>query len=285
MERSIILAVLLLVLGNNVAILSDSLIKLMDGFDAPFQFVFYRLLSALIILVPLMVYFKRPLVPKNVRWHAARAHIFLIGAAFMVVALTTLPLATANAIFYAAPLITVVLARLVFKERVTWLSLMTAVLGMIGVIVIVNPTEANIFALAALVVATSLAANNLLIKKLPTHHNILETLYLTNILALPTALVLVLFEGASFSWATLGIAVGSTLFSMIYAATCVYAYRAADSNQITSAEYTGLIGAVVLGFLFFAEQPDLRFYVGSALIVIPLTMLTLAGRKQGNAVS
>ena len=192
----------------------------------------------------------------------------------MVVSLTTLPLATANAIFYAAPLITVVFARLLFKERVTIISLVTAALGMVGVMVILNPTGANIFALAALVVTTTLALNNLLIKKLPTQHGIIDTLYLTNLLGIPTALILALIEFAPFDWNVLLIAVGSSLFSMFYAATCVYAYRAADSNQVTSAEYTGLLGAVFFGIVFFAEQPDMRFYIGSMLIVVPLTVLT-----------
>ena len=274
MDRSLILAVLLLVLGNNVVILSDSLIKLLDGFEAPFQFVLFRQLSATLLLLPVILYFRRPLLPKNLRWHATRAHIFLVGTVFMVVSLTTLPLATANAIFYAAPLITVVFARLLFKERVTIISLVTAALGMVGVMVILNPTGANIFALAALVVATTLALNNLLIKKLPTQHGIIDTLYLTNLLGIPTALILALIEFAPFDWNVLLIAVGSSLFSMIYAATCVYAYRAADSNQVTSAEYTGLLGAVFFGVVFFAEQPDMRFYIGSMLIVVPLTVLT-----------
>jgi len=35
---------------------------------------------------------------------------------------------------------------------------------------------------------------------------------------------------------------------------------------------------VLLGMLFFAEQPDARFYIGSLLIVVPLTLLTLKSR-------
>ena len=278
MDRSLVWAILLLVLGNNVVILSDSLIKLLDGFEAPFQFVLYRQLSATLMLLPVMLFFKRPLLPKKLRWHATRAHIFLLGTVFMVISLTTLPLATANAIFYAAPVITVVLARWLFKEKVTVLSLATAALGMVGVLVIINPTSANIFALAALIAATTLALNNLLIKKLPIEHGIIDTLYLTNLLGVPTAAVLAIIEGAAFDRNTFMIAIGSSLFAMIYAGTCVYAYRAAESNKVTSAEYTGLIGAVLLGMLFFAEQPDARFYIGSLLIVVPLTLLTLKSR-------
>jgi len=279
MDRSLITAIFLLVIGNNIVIFSDSLIKMLDGFEAPFQFVLYRQLSATLLLAPFMLIFKRPMLPQKLRWHAVRAHIFLLGTVFMVISLTTLPLATANAIFYAAPIITVILARILFKEQVTRLSLVTAVLGMVGVLVIINPTSANIFAVAALVVATTLALNNLLIKKLPTEHSILDTLYLTNLLGIPVAASLAWFEGASFNAQTLLIALGSSLFSMVYAGTCVFAYRAAQSNKITSAEYTGLIGAVALGMIFFTETPDARFYMGSMLIIVPLTILTVRDSK------
>ncbi|OIM99689.1 hypothetical protein BFR57_03750 [Idiomarina sp. MD25a] len=280
MDKALIAAVLWLVLGNNVAILSDSLIKMLDSFDAPFQFVLLRQVSAVLILLPFIKLRGESLAPKGLRWHAARAHIWLFGTALMVLSLTTLPLATANALFYAAPMLTVVIARMAFKERVTWHSTVTVGLGMLGVLIIVNPTEFNPFAVAALLVAGSLAVNNLLIKKLPREHGILQTLFLTNLLGLPVGIAMAIWEGAVFEWQRMLFATGSTLFIMIYAATCIYAYRAVDSAKVTSAEYTGLIGAVAIGMVFFAEQPGLNFYIGSAMIVAPLIWQSWALQKK-----
>lgn len=282
MERSLIQAVLMLVLGNNVAILSDSMIKLIGSHEAPFQFAFMRLVSGLIVLVPLMLWLRKPLKPTQTRWHWVRAHVWLVSSLCMVISLTTLPLATANAVFYASPLITVVLAVVVFRERASALAIVASVLGLVGVLVIVNPSQVNGFVLAALVVALALAVNNLLIKKLPEDHGVIETLYYTTLLALPFGAVGTLVEGASWSWEMAGLAFASSLFVLVYAATCVFAYRAAQSNVVSSAEYTGLIGAVVIGMVFFAEQPDLRFYIGTALIVIPLIVLTLSQRGTTN---
>lgn len=279
MDRSVIHAVIMLVLGNNVAILSDSLIKLVGSHDAPFQFAFLRLISALVVLMPLMVLLKKPLKPTHTRWHWVRAHVWLVSSLCMVISLTTLPLATANAVFYAAPLITVVLAVLLFSERASLASFIASGLGLVGVLVIVNPTEMNGFALAALVVALSLAINNLLIKKLPAQHGVVETLYYTTLLALPLAALGAWIEGATWSWSMALLAFGSSVFVLIYAATCVFAYRAAQSSVVSSAEYTGLIGAVLVGMVFFAEQPELRFYLGAMLIVVPLVTLTFLQRE------
>ncbi|CAB0150755.1 Riboflavin transporter [Pseudidiomarina piscicola] len=280
MDRTVIQAVVMLIFGNNVAILSDSMIKLLGSHDAPFMFAFMRQLSALVLLLPFMLWLRKPLKPSQLRWHMVRSHIWLIGSLCMVLSLTTLPLATANAVFYAAPLLTVILAVLFFRERVSFLALMASVLGLCGVLVIVNPGEVNGFVVAALVVAFSLAVNNLLIKKLPAHHGVLETLFYTSVFALPLGAIGALLEGASWNWQMLGLALGSSVFVLVYAATCVFAYRAAQSNVVSSAEYTGLVGAVVVGIIFFAEQPEMRFYIGATLIIVPLVLLTTLQRER-----
>ncbi|WP_411358945.1 DMT family transporter [Pseudidiomarina salilacus] len=283
MDRSLIQAVFMLILGNNVAILSDSLIKLLDGYETPFQFAFMRQISALLVLVPLLLLMKKSLRPRQIKWHFVRAHVWFLSSLFMVLSLTTLPLATANAIFYAAPLITVFLAVLFFGERASWFAILTSILGLVGVIVIVNPSEVNGFVLAALGVALALAVNNLLIKKLPAEHGVMETLYLTTILGVPAGIIGTLIEGGAWNWNMAALAFGSSIFVLIYAATCVFAYRAAQSNVVSSAEYTGLVGAVVVGMIFFAEQPELRFYIGAALIVVPLIILTSMQRQPADS--
>ncbi|MBY6063631.1 DMT family transporter [Pseudidiomarina sediminum] len=283
MDRSLIQAVMMLVFGNNVAILSDSLIKMLGSYDAPFQFALMRQISGLIVLIPVMLLMKKSLRPREMRWHMVRSHVWFISSLFMVISLTTLPLATANAVFYAAPLLTVFLAVLFFGEKASGLAIATSVLGLIGVLVIVNPGEANGFVVAALVVALALAVNNLLIKKLPAHHGVIETLYFTNLLALPVGIAGTLIEGSAWSWDMALLAFGSSIFILIYAATCVFAYRAAQSNIVSSAEYTGLIGAVVVGMIVFAEQPELRFYIGAALIVVPLILMTVMQKQPARA--
>ncbi len=51
------------------------------------------------------------------------------------------------------------------------------------------------------------------------------------------------------------------------------AYRAAESNKIASAEYSGLVCAVGVGFVLFGEVPDMLMMVGTTLIVLPLIWL------------
>ena len=75
------------------------------------------------------------------------------------------------------------------------------------------------------------------------------------------------------NWYALWIAAGSNLFILIYAGICVLVYRAVEAHKISSAEYTGLLGAVFIGIVWFHEIPDISLLIGSALIIIPLIWL------------
>ena len=75
---------------------------------------------------------------------------------------------------------------------------------------------------------------------------------------------------------------GSALFILGYNMTVLLAYQQVDANQVTSAEYTGLIWAVLIGWVGFHEMPDLWFAVGSAMIVVPLLLIGLGSRKRSD---
>ncbi|KMV28923.1 membrane protein [Photobacterium swingsii] len=282
-NKSVGYAMLLLIVGNLIAVFSDALIKTLDDGVAVFQFVFFRQLTAVIILLPFCAKNALPSFTQGLKWHALRAHIWLFGAVFMVFAINSMPLATANAIFYAAPLIMLPLAFVFFREKLTKKSVMTGVVGFIGVLVVIRPTHIDWAAISALVVALTLAGNNLLIRKLPTNQTVAQTLLLTNAVGMPASLGLALWEGETWNWTPLLTAAGSSFFILIYAATCVVAYRSVESNKIASAEYSGLLGAVLVGILWFGEIPEVEMLIGSALIILPLLLLAKVERKQKKA--
>ncbi|MFA0440371.1 hypothetical protein BCU70_19595 [Vibrio sp. 10N.286.49.C2] len=276
-------AMLLLVFGNQIAILSDALIKSVGNDVAVFQFVLFRQLSAVLILLPLFLLSKPKNLTEGIKWHAVRAHVWLFGAIFMVYAISAMPLATANAIFYAAPLMMLPLASLFFKEKLSSQTIAAAVMGFAGVLVIIRPDQIDLAALAALVVALTIAINNLLIRKLPRHQSVVHTLLVTNLVGIPVSLCLVYLEGETWDWSAFPTAAASSLFILIYAATCVMTYRSVDSNKIASAEYSGLIGAVAVGLLWFDEMPDIFMAVGTLMIVIPIIWLTKHEKKRNKS--
>lgn len=273
-------AMILLVIGNLIAVFSDALIKTLSQDVAVYQFVLFRQISAVAILLPLCFFTsKAPLLP-GLKWHILRGHIWLFGAIFMVFAISSMPLATANAIFYAAPLLMLPLAMMIFKEQLSNQAVIVAVLGFIGVLVVIRPTYIDWAAIAAFIVAITMAINNLLIRKLPKRQNVFQTLLMTNIVGIPVALSLAIWEGKAWDFAPMLTAAGSSSFILIYAGICIIAYRSGQASKIASAEYSGLLCAVAVGIVWFDEVPDLAMLLGTVLIIAPLIWLAKVERNK-----
>lgn len=283
--RTVNSAIFLLVVGNLLAIFSDTLIKWASGDLALFQFVAVRLLFTLLMLAPFLSLVDWKNFWGGSRVHLLRAHVGLGGILCMVVALGALPLATANAIFYAAPVLVMILGVVLFGERLSKSSLFAVLGGLAGVLIILRPTEMNLAGFTALGLAVALAVNALLVRKLPREQTVVHSLLLNYLFALPAAIVLAFIEGAPIDLSAMGAAFGSALFILGYNMTVILAYRHVDANQVTASEYTGIVWAFVIGWLMFAEVPDLWFWVGTTLIVVPLLIQALlsvrpAGRRR-----
>ncbi|MFE8072408.1 DMT family transporter [Marinobacteraceae bacterium S3BR75-40.1] len=275
-------AIALLVFGNALAIGSDVVIKL-AGADIPlFQFVFLRCVFTVLCLLPFLGQVSRDGFWQGLRIHLVRAHVHLTGIICMVVALTYLPLATANAIFYAAPLLVVVIAFLFAGEKPRLPSILAVISGFIGVLVILRPGgDVGWAGLAALAMALCLAIGAVLVRKLPRDQTTVHKLLLNSLLVLPASFALMMWEGAPWSSELLLYAIGSAVLILGYNMTVLLAYRHVEANQVTSAEYTGLVWAILIGWLGFGEVPDPVFLVGAGLIVVPLVLLSLKGRFRG----
>ncbi|SFD27427.1 DMT family transporter [Pseudoalteromonas denitrificans] len=278
-KMSVGLAMTLLVIGNLIAVFSDALIKTLSPDSAVYQFVLFRQITAALILLPLCFLGHKTSFSLGLKWHILRGHIWLIGAIFMVIAISSMPLATANAIFYAAPLLMLPLAMMFFKEKLSSKAVAVAILGFIGVLIVIRPTQIDWAAIAALIVALTMAINNLLIRKLPKKQNVFQTLFLTNLVGIPVALSLALWEGKPWDFAPMLTAAGSSSFILIYAGICIVAYRSGEASKIASAEYSGLLCAVAVGLVWFDEVPDLAMAIGTVFIIAPLLWLAKVEAK------
>lgn len=278
--RTVTSAILLLVIGNLFAVASDVVVKQLGQNVPVFQFVFLRSLASVVLLLPLIGQVNRRRLFAGFPVHLARAALALMGIGCMVIALQALPLATANAVFYGAPLLVLLLSVCFFGERLTWMSLLAVVSGFAGILVILRPVVIHWQALAAFAVAIALAFGAVLVRKLPKGLSAVHTLFVTYVLLTPGSLILALIHGEPWRWDLLLKATASSFFILCYNMTVILAYRHVDANQVTSAEYTGLVWAVLAGWLFFGEVPGLWFFMGAAMIIGPLLLLGLRAHRK-----
>ncbi|WP_018692187.1 DMT family transporter [Algicola sagamiensis] len=265
------IAMLILVIGNIFASFSDVAVKMMGGEISPFQYIFFRQCICVLLLFPI---WKKNSAPAravgNLKITLFRAHLVIIGSCCMVVALTYLSLATANAIFYAAPLLMIPLSFLFLGERPPWTKVFGTLFGFMGVIIVLRPSQFHWAALFALGCATTLALFHVCSKKIPQSQPVVTTLFWTSLLSLPVSLGLAVYYWQPMDISILMLIVLSSLFTLGYHGSAVAAYRRAPATHISIAEYTGLIFVALIGVIGFDEVPDALTWLGIAMIILPM---------------
>jgi drug/metabolite transporter (DMT)-like permease len=267
----ILLAFSALIIGNLFATFVDVFVKLYADNVSIFQYLFLRQIAVVLFLLPFWSRLSsRERAPGKLKIHLFRALMTCIGAPCAVVALLYLSLATANVIFYAAPMLTLVLALLFFGEPIKIHRILVATLGLTGVIVALRPQDIGLASLLAFVTAFAIAAYNLSVKWLPKGTRTINTIFWANALALP---VMAGFAAANWKPVNVDLAIlciGASLCLIAYQGCCIFAFRLADASAISVAEYSGLVFAALLGWWMFGEQLDQWTLLGISFIILPI---------------
>lgn len=276
--RTVASAIFVLILGSFFATLCDVFIKLAGPDVAVFQFTFLRAVFMCLMLLPIVLIRQknrpRSSILGGFKLHFIRGNMWVLAAVLLVVSLSELSLATANSVFYTAPIFIMLFGALFFKERLSFEVVSAVLLGFIGILIILRPTEISLGMVSAILFAIVLAANSLLIKRLPQEQDMFCGLCITQLSALPLAAILAVLEGEAFQVDLLVYAALASICSILYSVSCLIGYRYIASSKVTSAEYSGLIFAFLMGWLFFGEKPDLGLLIGSLFVVLPLLYLS-----------
>lgn len=201
--------------------------------------------------------------------HLARA---LCGAGAMTAgfyALSELPLALVTAVGFTAPLFTIVLSALVLREVVRWRRWSATLVGFLGMLVMVRPGAGSLepAMLAAVGMALGIACAVVLVKRFPKGESqtAMLTWFCVASIATSAGPAIHLWQAPSPpQWALL---VGVGVVGVAAQSMIVSAYRTGEASFVAPFDYTRLIGAGILGFLFFGEVPDLYTLLGAAVIV------------------
>jgi drug/metabolite transporter (DMT)-like permease len=252
------------------SLLDASIKQLAESYQTP-QIVLLRLLFSL----PLVLWYAHVeggvsnIWPTYWGWHVVRA-LCAAGATFgFYFALGVLPLMTAVAIGFASPLLVGLLSRPVLGEHVgphRWLGML---IGFAGVLMVLQPRAAvwHPGMLAALGAAFCWAVLSLSARRVGPEEPVAAMVLFTIPLSLLVASVLAIEQWATPSpadwllFAFTGLCGGAVHFGI------VFAYRAARAASIAPLEYTALIWAALLGWLFWQEVPSAAVTLGAAVIV------------------
>lgn len=284
MKNNLILyAFAVLTLGNLFATFSDVLIKVLGHSGGIYQYLLLRQLFLLFLISPFWLRQTHSAKgPGNIKVQGLRAVLGNIGGAGAVVALLYLPLATANVIFYAAPLITMLAAAWLLKEPIKKHRLIAMAIGFVGIAIAMRPEYINFAGLAALTTAFCIAGFNLSVRWLPESTSLVSTIFWTTLIAIPITASIAVFNWTEMNQELLILSAGACVCVLVYQGCCILAFRNADADAgaVAIAEYTGLVFAALLGWGLFNEHLDHYTMVGIGLIILPIIWQSLKEKPQ-----
>ena len=253
--------------------LNDTLLKLTNGAVPLAQLLFLRGVLSSVLIYALA----RSL--GALRFHVARRDWGLIairsaaevGAAyFFVTALLNMPLANVTAVLQALPLTVAVGAALVFREPLGWRRMSAILIGFMGMLLIVRPgvDGFSLWSGYALMAVLCVTVRDLATRRLSVHVpsmtvTLASSLAVTVSFGLASTLtdwVPVTLPLAALIGAAAVFIIGGYFFS-------IRAMRVGEISFIAPFRYTGLVWALVLGWLVFGDWPTNLTLLGAGIVV------------------
>ncbi|MCP4597511.1 MAG: DMT family transporter [Neptuniibacter sp.] len=196
----------------------------------------------------------------------------VIGRLFYVLAIAFIPLSTATVILQATPLVVVTGAVLFLGERVSPLRWLAIFIGLIGVILIIQPGFDGFSQLSLLAVIGMIgfAGRDLASRMAPPSIGTARLGFYGFLSILISGLIYSIWAGEVYrlpSQAELLTIMIATVVGVVAYSCLMKAMRTGEVSAVTPFRYTRLLFGCSLGLLFFREEFTASILIGSALIV------------------
>ncbi len=265
-ERTLV-GVLALLACTALFPVSDTAAKMLTGVLPPLEVAWLRYLVFVIMTAPMLLRGRTMLLTDRPKLQLARALAFATSTAIAIVSFSFLPVAETTAIGFLAPVLVTGMAALFLKEKVGLRTWAAALVGLLGVVVIVQPGSST-FHLASLIpLCGSLAsATAVVTTRLVKDDRAETTLFYSAIIGFVLLSIAVAFQWHTPTWQQVAIGGIIGFFATIASLMQVFAYRNAPASVLAPFTYSQLIWAAALGYAAFGTVPGPAMLCGAAII-------------------
>lgn len=280
-----LLGALLMTASMAAFTMNDTMLKLTAGTIPLFQLVFVRS----VITCTLMLLTKNRIgtlhfrVSKQDWWVIGlRAGTEICISYFFLKALFQMPLANLTAIMQVVPLAVTLASAVVLREAVGWRRFAAIFIGFLGVLLIVKPGAEGftVWSVYALIAMLGVTARDLITRKLSPSVPSMTVAFST------AASVGAAFGLASLSesWVTIPaltwvLIIGSAVAIMAGYFCSIWVMRVGEVSFTAPFRYTGLVWALLMGWIVFGEWPGWMTQIG-AIIVVATGVFTFYRERQ-----
>ena len=257
----------------------DVFAKLLGRTLDPIQVTFMRFVVQIFLLTPFVIWYRLWTIPKGtLPMQSARGILLAIATACFFAALQHLPLAEAITIYFVQPLLLTALSALFLDETIRLRRVAAIVVGLSGVLIILQPsiTMFGWPALLPLITALSMACYVALTRRLANQVHPYQMQFVVGLSAtLTLGLALLIGPIYDFPWTTFAWPTNQQIIWVAYmgiAATIghifiVWAAGNAPASVLAPFQYLEIISATILGYLVFRDVPADSTILGSAVII------------------
>ena len=238
--------------------------------------VFWRAAFGLLAMAPWLA--RRgvaAMATRKLHFHVLRTALSYAGLLCVFYAVTLLPIADITAITFIRPVVATLLAIVILGEKSRARRWIAIAVGIVGATIIIRPgfTELNPGVFLALGVVLVGATHAILARYIVRYDS-------PDSMAMYMVLFLLLFSAgpavAVWQWPSLDhlpylVAIG--VFGTFSQRCLARAFHAADASVVVSFDYLRLPIAALIGFLFFAEIPDVWVWAGAGVICVSSILL------------
>ena len=243
----------------------------------PFQIVFARYLSQLIILI--IIFNKRSILHLKSQYpllQILRGSLLLVTTCFMFSGLAYLPFAENIAIYMIGPVITTILAFFILKEKISFLQIIVVIVGLIGAIIIADPNSQsfNLAIIFPFLAALCFAFFTISTKFLNSSDSNQTTLLFTAITGtfLSAPFIIIFWKWPSLNETILMFCLG--LLATIGHFFFIEALKVINASFAAPFVYLTVMLAAFWGYIIYNEVPNQNTIIGAFLIIIAGFIIT-----------
>jgi|TARA_Y100000996_G_scaffold324800_1_gene260871 drug/metabolite transporter (DMT)-like permease len=252
--------------------LLDTIQKTAVVYHSIFQILFLKYIFTLFLSVAESYRKKNNnfFISKNFKLQITRSILSIIESGCFVLSFKYLTLADAHSIASLTPVIVVALSAIILRENVnlkTWIAIF---FGFLGVLIIMRP-GLSIFdpkSLIPLVAAFFLSLYQIVTRKVSENDSSETSLFYTSILGIILMSFMLPFFWQPMQSFSYFIFLGVGFFFSVGIYFQIIALGYAKASVVQPFHYTLVLWAIILGYIFYNDLPDIPTLIGATVITI-----------------
>ncbi len=271
-----ITGVILMITGQLSFAINDSFVKLsvleLKSNLSTFNVIFIRgLVTSLLIFLYLIFIEKKKitiiLFNKN---YYFRGIFELLTATFFFAGLILMPMSTVYTFLMTNPFFVTIFAFIFLKEKVGIKRWAAVILGFVGVLIIINPSNMKFgfLFLLPIMAAIFLTMRDIITKTFVNKSNNFEIIFITSILITFFSGITSLLVGFDTTYEQIPYILISSIFLIFGYLFSVMTIFYAPLSLTASARYTVIIFGIIFGYLIIGEIPSINMIIGALIITL-----------------